>query len=184
MIESILWRRIDFPGHEICQLAAQDNGWTLTGTAVLNFNNMPCKLNYRILTDQSWQTISVNVDGQIGSNEVQVQIKHKEGRWSVNEQECPEVADCVDIDLGFSPSTNLLPIRRLSMSVGEQAKVRAAWLHFPSLELRLLEQEYKRESETAYRYESRGGEFVRRLEVRSSGFVERYPDFWEMEAAV
>ena len=41
------------------------------------------------------------------------------------------VDGCRDIDLNFSPSTNVLPIRRLSLDVGDQAAVRAAWLRFP-----------------------------------------------------
>jgi hypothetical protein len=44
--------------------------------------------------------------------------------------ECGAGEGCLDIDLGFSPSTNLLPIRRLTLAVGEAATVRAAWLPF------------------------------------------------------
>ena len=36
-------------------------------------------------------------------------------------------------EMGFSPSTNLVPIRRLSLTVGEEADVKAAWLPFPAL---------------------------------------------------
>ena len=43
--------------------------------------------------------------------------------------------------------------------------MRAAWLPFPSLALEPLPQRYVRESETTYRYESRGGQFMRALEV-------------------
>jgi hypothetical protein len=43
------------------------------------------------------------------------------------------MAGCVNIDLNFSPSTNLLPIRRLDLSVGASAIVRAAWLRFPGM---------------------------------------------------
>ena len=69
---------------------------------------------------------------------------------------CPAVAGCVDLDLNFSPSTNLLPIRRLNLSVGQEAAVRAAWLRFPSFILEPLEQLYRRVDATTYRYESAG----------------------------
>ena len=53
------------------------------------------------------------------------------GHWWQNEVEQPQVAGCIDIDLNFSPSTNLLPIRRCNLAVGEAVAVNAAWLRFP-----------------------------------------------------
>jgi hypothetical protein len=91
------------------------------------------------------------------------------------------VAGCIDIDLGFSPSTNLLPIRQLSLAVGEEAEVRAAWLPFPSLMFELFSQVYRREGARTYRYESGGGTFVRMLEVNAAGFVTSYPGLWQAE---
>ncbi len=38
--------------------------------------------------------------------------------------ERPEVG--LDVDINFSPSTNLPPIRRLNLGIGQEAKVRAA----------------------------------------------------------
>ena len=105
-----------------------------------------------------------------------------EQRWRLNGAECPAVAGCIDIDLGFSPSTNLLPIRRLSLTVGEEAEVRAAWLPFPSLVFDVLPQVYRREGERTYRYESGGGIFVRMLEVNAVGFVTKYPSLWHAES--
>jgi len=104
-----------------------------------------------------------------------------ESRWRLNDTECPTVNGCVDIDLGFSPSTNLLPIRRLSIPVGEEADVRAAWLPFPSLSFQLLPQTYRRERERTYRYESAGGRFVRTIEVDDVGLVTDYPGIWIRE---
>ncbi len=93
------------------------------------------------------------------------------------------MAGCIDIDLGFSPSTNLLPIRRLSLAVGAEAEVKAAWLPFPSLVFEALPQVYRREGERAYRYASAGGTFMRVLEVNAVGFVTRYPGLWQAESA-
>ena len=89
----------------------------------------------------------------------------------------------VDIDLNFSPSTNLLPIRRLGLAVGAEAPVTAAWLRFPSFALEPLAQTYRRLSIGAYRYESGGGAFTADLEVDDAGLVTRYPGFCEVEGA-
>jgi hypothetical protein len=103
--------------------------------------------------------------------------------WRLNGAACPQVEGCVDVDLNFSPSTNLLPIRRLRLDVGQEAEVRAAWLRFPGFALEPLEQRYVRTSADGYRYESAGGAFVRDLTVNGDGFVTRYPGFFEAEGS-
>ena len=101
------------------------------------------------------------------------------GQWRLNGIEQPQVSGSIDLDLNFSPSTNLLPIRRLDLPAGKSARVRAAWLRFPDFTLEPLEQVYTRLDETTYRYESRGGEFVAELKVKASGLVASYPGFCE-----
>jgi hypothetical protein len=109
-----------------------------------------------------------------------------EGRWQLNGADQPAVVGCTDIDFEFSPSTNLLPIRRLNLEVGEEAKVRAAWLRFPGFTLELLEQLYRRIDDDTYRYESAGagGKFATQLKVNRAGFVTHYPDFFELESEI
>lgn len=120
--------------------------------------------------------------GAIGDRTIDLRVSvDQERSWYLNGAECPAVAGCLDIDLGFSPSTNLLPIRRLALAVGEQAEVRAAWLPFPALVFEPLSQVYRREEATTYRYESGGGRFVRTLEVNATGFVTNYPGLWQAE---
>lgn len=62
--------------------------------------------------------------------------------------------------------------------------MRAAWLRFPSFQLEPLAQRYRRADAAVYRYESGGGEFVTQLDVNASGFVTRYPGFWQADASV
>lgn len=183
MTHTILWHRIDHPGHEFSQLSAHNQGWKLQGTALFIYEKQPCKLDYEIFCDQNWKTVSATVVGQVGDRKVNLRITTDEEKWWMNKEEYPEIEGCIDIDLGFSPSTNILPIRRLSMPVGEQAKVRAAWLSFPALEFEPLDQVYSRETDTTYRYESAGGQFVRVLDVNKTGFVTKYPGLWEVELA-
>ena len=122
--------------------------------------------------------------GWVGNNIVDIQIRtDPDGHWWLNEVEQPEVTGCIDIDLNFSPSTNLLPIRRLGLVIGETAGVKAAWLRFPGFKLEPLPQQYHRLEETIYRYESAGGQFVADLTVNRSGFVVDYPGIWQAEAA-
>lgn len=99
-------------------------------------------------------------------------------RWRLNGIEVPEVEGCVDIDLNFSPSTNLLPIRRLRLNIGDEVAATAAWLRFPDFKLEPLDQSYRRISSAGYRYEFGAGSFVAQLSVNEAGFVTGYPNLW------
>jgi len=183
MSEILLWRRLDLPGHEIVRLDAVDNGWRLSGTAVFADPRGPCKLDYLVLCDGAWQTNSAQVRGLAAGQDIDLSVSvDAERRWRLNGSECPAVEGCIDIDLGFSPSTNLLPIRRLKLAEGEESEVRAAWLLYPSLRFELLSQVYCRKAERTYRYESGGGAFVRTLEVNAAGLVTSYPGLWQAES--
>lgn len=103
------------------------------------------------------------------------------GSWRLNGSAAPAVTSCIDIDLAFSPSTNLLPLRRLNLAVGASASVRAAWLTFPVLALEPLEQRYERWDRDTYRYESNGGAFTAVLRTNKAGFVVDYPGLWRLE---
>lgn len=184
VIESILWRGLVFPGYESCSLFSQGGEWHVQGTAVFSHEHRPCRLDYHILCDAAWRTLSATVEGWLNNRSVELQIKSDlSGHWWLNDVEQPQVEGSTDIDLNFSPSTNLLPIRRLGLEAGETAEVKAAWLRFPSFQLESLLQQYRRLDENTYRYESAGGQFVAELKVNSSGFVIDYPSLWQAEAS-
>ncbi len=185
--QTIIWRRLDESGHEFTQLYFEDAVWRLTGTAIFVSSirpRRPIRLDYVVACDSDWQTRSVSVTGWVGDETIRIDISvDSYRRWWLNGLEVPEVEGCVDIDLNFSPSTNLLPIRRLRLDVGDEVAARAAWLRFPEFKLVPLDQSYRRVAHTIYRYESNGGKFISELSVNEAGFVTRYPDQWEMEAA-
>jgi hypothetical protein len=178
---AVIWRRLDQPGHEAARLSLQGSRWHLSGAAVFASDGHSCRLDYLIVCGSDWRTLSGRVTGWIGSRLVEVELAADAGRWRLNGVDCPAVAGCIDLDLNFSPSTNLLPIRRLGLAVGAEAPVRAAWLRFPSFALEPLDQIYRRTGAETYRYESRGGAFVADLQVNAAGFVTDYPGVWQLE---
>jgi hypothetical protein len=124
------------------------------------------------------------VEGWVGRRIVSIQIRSDPRQhWWLNEVEVPEVAGCIDLDLNFSPSTNLIPIRRLNLEVGDRAGLTAAWLRFPSFKLEPLPQSYQRLEELLYRYESGSGRFTADLRVNQAGFAIDYPGIWTAESA-
>jgi uncharacterized protein len=177
-----LWRRLDQPGHESALLSDGPAGAVLKGSAVFSELGKPCQLDYRIVCDGLWRTVSARVTGWLDTMPIGIAIDVDAARaWTFSGRPCADLLGCDDIDLSFSPATNLLPIRRLQLAVGARASIRAAWLRFPELTLELLEQSYERVSASQYRYESGHGSFVAMLDTNAGGFVTQYPGRWVEE---
>lgn len=177
-----LWRRRDIPGYESCRISANDAGWQLDGAAVFAYEASACRLDYVITCNREWVTQSAIVSGWVGTKMINLTVtREASSRWDVNGSACPAVDGCVDVDLNFSPSTNLLPIRRLQLAVGQTAAVRAAWLRFPTFKLEPLEQTYSRIGERIYRYESEHGRFGADVTVDECGLVLDYGEIWSRE---
>lgn len=179
---SIAWRRLDSPGHDAATLLAIDGGWKLEGAAAFLESALPCHLLYSVELNGLWRTRSAAVEGWFGTTRVDLKVRVEgDHQWLLNGHPVPAVAGAFDIDLAFTPATNLLPIRRLDLSVGASVPVIAAWLPFPELELRPLDQVYHRSAEGAYDYSSSGGTFKATLSVSPHGFVTSYPGLWVQE---
>jgi hypothetical protein len=176
-----MWRRLDNPGHEWARLYILGATPVLRGTAVFQEDRIAGRLDYKILCSPQWETLSAVVVGWVGGEKVDLRIQKTPNRgWLSNGKSVPGVEACPDIDLSFSPSTNLLPIRRLNLQLGQEAEVRAAWLVFPDLGLRPLTHWFRRESRDRYFYRSDTG-FSAELKVNEAGFVVDYPPLWTEE---
>lgn len=178
-VTSILWKRLDAPGHDACRLLRSSSGWQLNGTAAFIENGATASLSYEVICDAAFATRIARVTGCLGSNEFRVEVRRDGSRWFIDGMEEVEVAGCLDIDLSFTPATNLLAIRRLELGVGHARSVAAAWLAFPKARLTRLEQSYARIDRARYAYSGLG--YADTLDVSPSGFVTRYPGLWEAE---
>lgn len=164
----VLWRWLDREGHESAQL--RDH--TLRGAAAIKNGEDVCGLAYTIECDEQWRTVRAEVNGFVGDQQIAVSIEAADGRWMMNGTHVPDVEGCIDVDLNFSPSTNLLPIRRLDLAVGQTATVRAAWLRFPTFTLEPIDQTYHRTGERTYQYKS--ASFTAEITVNEAGLVVEY----------
>jgi hypothetical protein len=102
-------------------------------------------------------------------------------RWKLNGTNQPEAAGCLDVDLSFTPATNLIAIRRLALDMGQASEAPAAWLRFPERTLVRLEQRYHRVALDTYDYHAPSVGYAASLQVSDSGFVTYYPGLWERE---
>ena len=178
---SVIWRRLDQPGHDSARLTVASSGAVIEGSAVFRESSRPCRLDYRVECDTDGRTVSARVRGWLGESSIALDIAADLDRaWTMNGRPCPEVIGCDDVDLSFTPATNLLAMRRLRLAVGERAAVRAAWLDFPDVVLSPLDQVYERVSASRYHYESGDG-FAALLDVGEGGFISHYPGLWQRE---
>ena len=176
-----LWRRLDVPGHDACRLRPAAGGWVLDGTAVFRHAGAPAALAYRVECDAAWQTRRGRVRGWLGDRAVDQAVERApDGAWTLDGVAAPGLDGLVDLDLGFTPATNLIQLRRVALAVGEAAEVPVAWLDAGADALLALAQRYERRTEATYWYESPGVPYAALLELAPSGFARRYPGLWEL----
>lgn len=182
VLDAILWRRLDTPGHDACRLIQKDNGWRLEGTAVFLHDGLPASLAYELDCDRMWRTQEGAVSGWIMDRPFECRISRRhDGIWTLNGQVAPQVVGCFDLDLGFTPATNLTQLRRIALEIGQAAETPVAWLDAPAGSLERLEQRYERRGKDEYWYESPRFDYAASLQVTTAGFVSRYPGLWEAE---
>jgi uncharacterized protein len=179
----IRWRRLDLPGREEARIEKTAEGWRLMGQLDAQDAGVRARLNYVIECERDWRTRRAVIIGSASAAPVRFEFTADgEGHWTLNGAPLLLVEGALDIDLGFTPATNLLPIRRLDLAVGERAEVRTAWLRFPELRVEALEQSYHRELDQVFRYDALvdGQHFQARLDTDEFGRVLLYEGLWEV----
>jgi uncharacterized protein len=178
---TVLWRRLDAPGHDACRVVRTRRGWRLEGTAIFLEKRSVARLDYGLECDRSWRSSRGDVIGWVGARAVRLAIARVRAGWAIGGKVVPGLADCLDLDFGFTPATNLFQLRRLDLAVGASAACPVAWLDTGGTTLRRLFQVYERRSPTTYRYEADSVPYRALLRIDSTGFVRDYPRLWRME---
>jgi hypothetical protein len=181
-IDTILWRRLDAAGHDACRLVHRDDGWRLEGGAAFRHEGTSACLAYEVDCDGAWRTRQGVVRGWVGARSVDFRVtRSPAGVWTLNGHVVPHLDGCVDLDLGFTPATNLFQLRRVALQVGQAADVPVAWLDVPVGTLDTLPQRYERRTPELYWYEAPRFDYFALLRVSVIGFVQTYPNLWEAE---
>lgn len=176
------WRRLDVPGNDACVLEEVRDGWRLHGSASFGTGKDAATLAYDVACDHQWRTLGAAVQGHVGPRPLALAVRRSAaGEWHVDDRPEPALEGVMDMDLGFTPATNLFPLRRLALRPGQAAEAAAAWLDDESWQLRRLPQRYERRSEREYWYESPATGYAALLTVTAEGFVSDYPGIWSAE---
>src|SRR5487761_2752936 len=170
----VAWRRSDdVQADEHCALTVRNGGLSLVGTVLGAEGGLPVRVEYRVMANDAGLTTAVHVRDQRGFETRTIALlRDAKGGWTVDGAAAPALRRCTDVDLGCSPSTNTLPIRRLRLGIGASQTIQAAWVRFPELTVVKAAQTYTRLNELSYRYAS--GDFEAELIVDDDGLVTTY----------
>ena len=180
----VAWRRSDeVATDEHCTLTQRDSGLSLVGTVLGSEGGVPVRIEYRVLADAAGLTTAAHVRDLRGFEQRTLVLERDaKGGWSVDGKTVRALKGATDVDLGCSPSTNTLPIRRLRLGIGGSKTIKAAWVRFPELAVVKADQKYTRLDEFTYRYAS--GDFEAELTVDDEGLVAAYADWARTGVAI
>ena len=176
----VLWTSNELISAEHFVLEHLHSGARLAGTTVIVFEDHPAHLTYEVLVDDAWRTRSAAVE-LLGHRAVAIDVSVDGDAWFVDAIRRPDLDGCVDIDLGWTPATNVLPIRRLGVEVGDAVEITTAWVQFPEMTVVPNHQRYERTGQTSWRYSS--GPYDFSIDTTADGIVTRYgDDLWSARA--
>jgi uncharacterized protein len=179
----ILWHCSLLSSSEHAVLAESQDGYRLRGIAVLPLGELPCHIEYAVAVDRQWRPgqARATITTPSGTREIVLRSRHGAG-WEVNGELMSHLDGCPDIDFGWTPATNTVPIRRLGLDTGGTASITAAWVRFPELDVVASEQQYRRLAIDRWQYTS--GEYDYQLVVDpDTGLVLAYgDDLWRTAA--
>lgn len=183
---NLVWQRAD--GAEWCDLRLGPDQLAATGIQV-GTTPVPYRVDYRLETAPGFATTVIRLRSVgAGWQRLLTLQRFPDGVWDVDASDfgtgpasrpgCDpaSLTGAVDVDLGLSPLTNTLPIRRLGLlasPIDEPTTIVAAWISIPDLAVRAPEQTYTVLGPGAMRYAS--GTFTADLDLDQEGIVTNYP---------
>jgi uncharacterized protein len=168
-------------GMEVCSFEQRAAGWLAVGCTTAVEAGVAWWVGYEIDLDPAFATRGARITSRVGTGAVSTLIAQSvaPGRWTIDGQSAHALDGCLDIDLESSAMTNALPIRRLSLMVGEAADVPAVYVQVQRLQTGPLAQRYARRPDGAdgacFDYAAPAFDFACRIDYDRSGLVRRYP---------
>jgi uncharacterized protein len=182
-LASILWHRLNAEGCDVCHLFKCSDGWIVNGTATFMEEAEIAHLSYEVRCDASWRAQRGIVRGSIGTRQIdRIVTLDERRRWLVDGELAARVGVMVDLDLNFTPATNLIQFRRLALAVGETVEAPVAWFSIPDFRLTELSQTIRRIDQETYDYAAPITSYRGLLKVDQLGFVLEYPELWRAQA--
>ncbi|WP_421905705.1 putative glycolipid-binding domain-containing protein [Mameliella sp.] len=168
---AVLWVRQDGPGNDVCRFAEAEGGFLIDGSS----------------TDADWTALRYRIRARSDGTTRRVRIgtrsrifiqRNAADDWLLNGAPAPEVAGAKDIHLGFTPAALTLPIRRLSLGIGEEAAVDLASLDLELARLTPLRLALRRVAKVRYATVDQASGATSNLTVDAQGIVRAVEGRW------
>lgn len=163
----IVWNGIEEPSRETCRIEKSPHGIVIN--SMIQDDGGGCI--YTLKATSSWEF----KDLVIRAGERELKVIYSEKGWEVDGEARPDLAAAREVDISVSPLSNTLPIRRLSLAIGESADITTAYIRLPQLNVTTDPQRYTHTGEREYLYESRDSDFQCTVTVDQHGLVMEYP---------
>ncbi len=132
-------------------------------------------VHYEIVWDARWRTREAHVHNDTASGPRSTSLlSDGEGSWTVDGEPAPHLDGLYDVDLEASACTNTLPVHRLDLPRGDVVTASAAYVQALDLQVRRLDQTYRRLDDDQFDYTSEGG-FRALLVYDKHGLIVDYP---------
>lgn len=194
-----IWRGLDAWRVEAASIELTADGLSATGTQI-GSNPVAYRVDYRLEASVGFLTRSLVVAARGWGWQRHLDLRHDgEGSWTLQARAEGAVGlaapggeergldGALDSDLGYSPLTNLMPVRRSALHRREGAEdFLMAWVSVPGLQVVSSAQRYEHVQllprGSLVRYVDRGlfPGFTAELELDQDGVVVRYPGLAEL----
>jgi uncharacterized protein len=178
-LRRVIWRRIlDDHSFEECVVTAATHGYGIAGHVMAAQDGAPLVVRYGIDCGDNWSAHSVTIEQRLGDVLRRLKLERAGDGWLVDGVRDARLDGCVEPDLGLTPSTNALAIRRLGLAIGQAAEIRCAWVKFPVLSVEPSLQRYERRGERDYRYTNVASGFTALVAVDALALPVSYESIW------
>ena len=168
---AVVWVRQDAPGNDACRFADAEGGYLIDGSSTDAKGDV---LPYRIRARGDGTTRRA----RIGAKSRIFVRRAPDNTWLLNGAPAPAVAGAEDIDLGFTPASLTLPIRRLKLGIGDDAGIMVARLDLETERLTPLHLVFRRTADEEYECLNAATGKTSHLVVDRHGIVQRHTGHW------
>jgi uncharacterized protein len=188
----VVWTGVEEWLAEAASIDLRDGGLSANGIQ-LGAHPTPYRVDYQLDASDGFVTRELELTAVGESWRRQLLVRHDgSGGWSAEvdgdgnplggawDGELPDLSDALDIDIGFSPLTNSMPILRHELHRQEGSRdFVMAWVSVPDLRVSASKQRYEHlrsdEEGATVRFLEVEGDFSAELELDSDGLLAFYP---------
>lgn len=148
-----VWRRLDLEGLDLVRLDTRADGVSAEGYEVCTDGAEHWAVRFTAELGGGWGLHRTSIEAVDGAGVRSLELSlDAGGSWTRDRRPDPSLDGCTVVDIAGNPFTNAFVTRHFVIDVGDEMKVRAAYVEPPGLLVRPLVQRYRRLEPDRWRY--------------------------------